>query len=181
MRFRPEKIDEDEVDFDRFLEYNELSPSCLVWKNRPLSEFRTKTAYETFHIRYAGETAGSLDTYKGYPRWRVNFNHRFYAASRIIHILKIGLIPVGMEVDHKDCNSANNKVSNLRLATHGQNQANSKAWGKLGIKGVQQVGKKFVAHIYEDGLVRNIGRFDTPEEANAAYMAAAYDIHGEFA
>ena len=38
--------------------------------------------------------------------------------------LKMGSIPEGLEVDHKDQNKLNCQLSNLRLATHAQNNRN---------------------------------------------------------
>ncbi len=41
-----------------------------------------------------------------------------------IYELKNGKIPEGYEVDHKDRNSLNNQISNLRLVTHAENMCN---------------------------------------------------------
>jgi hypothetical protein len=41
--------------------------------------------------------------------------------------------------------------------------------------------KKWRAQIGYQGKVTNLGSFDTPEEAHAAYCEAAHRLHGEFA
>lgn len=90
--------------------------------------------------------------------------------------------PDGMEVDHIDCDPTNDKWSNLRLATRAQNCANSTARkNSTGFKGVQARGKKWVAGIKIDGKRVYLGRFDTPEDAHAAYCRAASAHQGEFA
>jgi hypothetical protein len=89
----------------------------------------------------------------------------------------------GEQVDHKDMNGLNNTRSNLRVASPSQNQANRKVRrdNRLGIKGVGKAGKKYQAQIAENGGLKYLGRFDTPEEAHAAYMEAARRQYGEFA
>lgn len=51
----------------------------------------------------------------------------------------------------------------------------------LGVKGVHQQKDKFIAMITFDGKRRYLGSFDTAQEANAAYLKAAFERHGEFA
>lgn len=182
MRSPIVRWNEDEIDFNRFFEYNELSPSCLVWRPRPLSDFNSKAAYETYHIKYLGETAGSLIYENGYKRWRVHLNHRLYTASRIVYRIKVGPIPHKIQVDHKDRNSTNNKISNLRLATHGNNRANSIAHGELRVKGVYKYGEKYKSYISDGdrGLIY-VGTFDNIKKASEAYEWYANKQYGEFA
>ena len=52
---------------------------------------------------------------------------------------------------------------------------------KSGFKGVCQVGDKWQAGIKHQGKSIHLGWHDTPEEAHAAYVAAASRIFGEFA
>jgi len=86
-------------------------------------------------------------------------------------------------VDHKNRNGLDNTRSNLRVATPTQNQANRKVQknNKLGLKGVHAERNKFRAAIRVNGIYHNLGAFDTPEEAHAAYCEAAREYHGEFA
>lgn len=87
-------------------------------------------------------------------------------------------------VDHKNGNSLDNRLCNLRRATKAQNCQNSKTPrnNTSGFKGVTKL-------TYASGIVRftaqikgtYLGTFDTPEEAHAAYVAKATELFGEFA
>jgi hypothetical protein len=93
--------------------------------------------------------------------------------------------PPGMEIDHIDSDGLNNMRSNLRVATHAENQRNSRISPKnsSGFKGVSwhKKNRRWHAQISVDGKKLHLGYFDTPEEAHAAYVAASERLHGEFA
>lgn len=89
-------------------------------------------------------------------------------------------------VDHIDGNPRNNKIENLRECTNAQNQFNSpkKASNRAGFKGVVfRTGyrKPWQARITVKGVPILLGRFDSAEEAAAAYAAGAANYAGEFA
>lgn len=91
------------------------------------------------------------------------------------------------DVDHRDRNGLNNTRKNLRLATCSQNQGNARrrADNTSGFKGVQiHPQRKSImwhARISLNGKRRSLGCFNTPEEAHAAYCAAATHHRREFA
>lgn len=87
------------------------------------------------------------------------------------------------DVDHRDLNKANNKWTNLRLATRSQNVANGarRTDNRSGFKGVTRRGNKWEARIRAGGLLHYLGLFETTEAAHEAYCAAAAKLHGEFA
>lgn len=90
----------------------------------------------------------------------------------------------GEQVDHiNNSNSLDNRRSNLRLASHGQNMKNKSMYkrNKSGYKGVYYFWKKYRAQIQVNGKKIMLGSFDTPEEAHEAYCKAAKLYHGEFA
>ena len=88
-------------------------------------------------------------------------------------------------VDHIDGDGLNNRRSNLRVATHAQNQRNQRLVKRnsSGFKGVSwdKEERNWLAQIRVDGNSRKLGRYKTPEQAHAAYCAASLKIYGEFA
>jgi len=169
-----------DLDFSKYLEYNTLSPTGLVWKPRDIDEFTCDRACSRFNNNIAGEPAGCLVVDKsGYRLWRLILLGMNYTNSKIIYTMLIGNIPEGFYIDHIDNNSLNNKIENFRLATQSQNYANAKCQksSSTGIKGVKKVYKRFSAKINGN----HIGTFNTAEEANEAYKIAAIEKYGEFA
>ena len=84
-------------------------------------------------------------------------------------------------VDHKDRNGINNQRENLRTATGAQQQANKQGYGASGVKGVTLHHGRWRATIAVNKVQRHLGRFNTIEEAAAAYDQAIRELHGEFA
>lgn len=88
-------------------------------------------------------------------------------------------------VDHKDGDAANNRWSNLRLATKSQNGMNAKLSrrNKSGLKGVHwhKQSRKWLASIRLEGRTQSIGLFPTKEDAHKAYCEKAKELFGEFA
>lgn len=87
-------------------------------------------------------------------------------------------------LDHIDGDKSNNKINNLRPATYTQNKLNSKTSknNKIGLKGVQlhQKSGKYRARIFHNKRHVSLGLYNTPEEAHAAYVAKAKELHQEF-
>lgn len=90
--------------------------------------------------------------------------------------------PSGLTVNHKDRNGLNNRRSNLRHATHRQQQEYQRLAGRKyrGIHFVSEL-KRWRAMIRINGKNTYLGVFETPEEAARAFDTAARQHHGEFA
>lgn len=101
-----------------------------------------------------------------------------------IHRKILGVSPP-IEVDHKNGDSLDNRKANLRLANRSQNAMNQKLNknNSSGYKGVTwyKTANKFMAYITVNYKRIHLGCFDCPEEARAAYVAAAQKYAGEFA
>jgi len=110
----------------------------------------------------------------------IRVDQKLYLAHRLAYLYMTGEWP-SEEVDHIDVDPSNNRWSNLRAATRQQNQANTGARSPLGMKGVSRKRGRYRARISIDGKQVQLGTFATPEEARAAYVAAAQEHFGEFA
>jgi hypothetical protein len=91
--------------------------------------------------------------------------------------------PKGMETDHINRNTLDNREENLRTCTHAQNQRNrvKNKNNTSGYKGVFRSGKKWQARIWIGKQLKYIGTWDTAQEAAIAYDKIANELHGEFA
>lgn len=85
------------------------------------------------------------------------------------------------EIDHRKGDGLDNRKAMLRRATRSQNNANSVSDGPLP-KGVYLCGHtgRFRATVQLDGKRYRLGRFDTAQEAHAAYAAKAAELFGDF-
>ena len=115
---------------------------------------------------------------------RIKIAGKMYSASCLAWLFMTGVWPEH-EVDHADLDKHNNRWNNLRAATRQQNTRNvPKREGKSSsYKGVwwHAWSGKWESKICYGGRQNSLGRFDTEEEAYAAYCAAAKKHHGEFA
>ncbi len=104
--------------------------------------------------------------------------------NKFLHRVMMGE-PTGMQVDHKNLNTLDNRRENLRVCTHQQNLWNTKKKSNntSGFKGVSvfKPTQKFVARISINGKYKTLGYFATAEAAHEAYKRGAIQHHGEFA
>jgi len=86
------------------------------------------------------------------------------------------------EIDHKNRTRNDNRLDNLRAATSSQNRCNRVyADRTVPFRGILPNGKRWAARIRVDGKYKSLGTHDTPEQAHAAYRAAATANFGDFA
>lgn len=102
-----------------------------------------------------------------------------------IHRLIMGVTDKNIVVDHINHNGLDNRKSNLRICTSGQNTCNclTSKNNKSGHKGVywSKERKKWCAQISINNKTKGLGRYDTIEEAIEAREKAAKEYYGEFA
>ena len=93
--------------------------------------------------------------------------------------------PASIDVDHRNHNTLDNRVDNLRLATGSQNAQNRRprAGRSSRFKGVYWHGQrgKWVAQIKHNGRCHHLGLFTDEEAAARVYDAAALERFGDFA
>lgn len=117
----------------------------------------------------------------GYPQRRPS-NAEGGPAIILMHRHIMGNDP--RAVDHRNLNKLDNRKTNLRWATQGQNVQNRgiQKNNKTGYKGVSFMKSrgKFRASIHPAYKSIHLGLFATAEEAKAVYDAAAEIYFGEF-
>lgn len=153
----------------------------LYWKERPTRHFNRPNGRHDF----VGQLAGSVDannriqvglTYIGSAR-------KMYAHC-IIWTMFNGVIPDGMDIDHDDGDTINNRIENLRLATGSQNNWNAQkaVHNTSGVKGVSwdKRRKRWEAMFQTNGKRVRVGYFDAIEEAEEALKKAREAACQEF-
>jgi hypothetical protein len=137
--------------------------------------------YEGMLYRHSNDKKIGCPNGSGYNQFY--FGKKYFRMGRAIWEYHFGEIADSLEIDHINCIKEDDRIENLRLATPHENMCNHLVQpnNKLGIKGVSAYNNRFVAYIKENGSTKNLGYYDTPEEAKAAYDAAALELHGEFA
>jgi hypothetical protein len=158
----------------------------LKWKVRPLSHFTATPKRSAEHIcknwnsRHAGNEIDNISTV-GYIR--VVIDKELYQAQRIAYYMFYGYLP-DVKVDHINKNRLDNRISNLRLATDGQNVSNSdlRIDNKTGLRGVDKLKRngKYRASIRVNSKTMYLGEYLCPAAASFAYQIAADKYHGDF-
>lgn len=127
-----------------------------------------------------GCIAGSIknDKYR-----RIAINKKPYLAHRLIFMMFHGYMP--KIVDHIDGNRINNRIENLREATHSQNQWNA-GKNKNNTSGYKNVTwntrkSKWLVNIRTHKKDIHIGYFDDIELADLVAQEARDKYHGQFA
>lgn len=129
-----------------------------------------------WNTRFANRAAGCV-TPDG--RRTIRIGGCNYLEHRLAWLYVHGHWPV--QIDHKNRDTLDSRIDNLREATNVQNRANQKrrkdnAAGFKGVKLVKTTGR-YQARISG----KHLGSYATPEEAHAAYCEAANKAFGEFA
>lgn len=92
--------------------------------------------------------------------------------------------PEGVDVDHINGNGLDNRKSNLRIATEGQNAQNrrkTECHTSSKYKGVCRRGNRWEARVMKNKKTYWLGTFETQIDAARAYDKKAMELFGEFA
>lgn len=102
-------------------------------------------------------------------------------AHQLAWFITHGVWPETM-IDHKNGNTSDNRISNLRDATHkinAQNQRKAQKHNQTRLLGVtwHKGRSMWQAGIRHKGKFKYLGLFSTPEEAHQAYLEAKRQLH----
>jgi hypothetical protein len=150
-----------EKDPREYLEY-EPDTGDFRWKKQP----NWRGPY------IVGQIAGGVNAQH---YWQIRLGKRNYYGHRLAWLFVHGHMPDN--IDHINEKPYDNRICNLRECTHARNIA---AIYKEA-KGYEIHGAKYRARIEVDGIRHELGSFNTPKEATAAYQAARDNLLGEFA
>ncbi len=162
------------IDRSEFIkEYFSYDPLLgkIFWMKRP--------AYSRIDV---GDEAGCVVKTTG--RHVVQVKKTMLYVHHVLWFLHYGYWPPE-EIDHINNDRTDNDLRNLREATRLENSWNRRAHSKMGkgLKGAYRLKgeRRWFGQIVIDGKQTYLGRFDTEEEAHAAYCEAARRHFGEFA
>lgn len=160
-----------------------MEPELTANRLRELLSYDPKTGVFVWRVwqnsrAKAGQIAGSKSDYL-----RISVDYVDYLAQRLAWLYMTGEWPKGV-IDHKDGNRFNNAWDNLRdtnTSINNRNRRTANSNSGTGILGVSysQERQKFVAQIKYGGKNRMLGRYETIEQAEAAYKEAKTRHHSE--
>lgn len=155
-------------------------PKLDADRARALFDYDPVTGILTWKVRKGnakpGQTAGTPND-RGYLL--VTVDQVIYTAHRLAWLITSGEWPEHL-IDHKNGIRSDNRISNLRdkpSLFNSQNQRRAHSDSKTGFLGVSPSGRRFLAQISSDGVVKCLGYFPTPEGAHEAYLAAKRQLH----
>jgi len=128
----------------------------------------------------AGQPVGKINAY-GYVEMRVL--NKLFGAHRLAFLYMTGEMPVlPYTVDHINGNRADNRWANLRVADYRQQSWNAPVHhhNQSGLKGAWpcKTTGRWASMLQDGGRRIWLGRFDTAEEAHAAWIKAATELRG---
>ncbi len=128
-------------------------------------------------LRRKGSSGRPVGTAREDGYIRLTIDDRKYRAHRLAWLYVHGRWPAA-DLDHINGNRADNRIANLRECTRAENQQNLTKRTKpassnyLGVSKCKQTGR------WQANCNRiHLGRFDTPELAYTAYLAAKSELH----
>lgn len=154
--------------FEENIHYNEET-GILTWK------------VDRNYNAKAGDECGSFDT-RGYRQ--INILGKVLKGHKVAWFLHYKVWPE-QDIDHINCDRADNRISNLRLANRHEQMRNTRVrkQSKTQIKGVHYDRSRdnYQAFIHVNGRRKHLGRFASAEDAHNAYCNAADYYYAEFA
>lgn len=127
---------------DKLLSYNP-DTGVFTWKHRSRDMFSTDKGFAVWNGRRSGKEAGCVHKANEKSYIRIGILGKDYYAHRIAILMVTGEMP--KEVDHRNGNGMDNRLSNLKPMSHIQNMRNQKLrkTNRSGVPGVFQCKTSF--------------------------------------
>lgn len=152
----------------------------FVWRRRKLRNGFERMD-KIWNSRLAGKPVAKRRHRHGHLQ--IGIYCRNYMYHRIAWAHYYGEWPE-IDLDHKNGNPSDNRITNLRLATESQNLCNAKIRidNTSGVKGVSwsRREKKWYSYITKDSKMINIGIYHCFGQAVAARKRVEKELHGDF-
>lgn len=152
----------------------EAIQGVLVWRS---ADETLLFLGQTQAKRRSGKVAGTIAKNKGGDRRQVMYKRKSYIHSRLVWFWHNGPIPDGKFIDHINRNSLDDRIENLRLATHAQNCQNALSKGYCW-KSTENI---WWVRVRANGKTHSGGYFHSEEEAAKAANLLKKRLHGQFA
>lgn len=149
---------------------------------RGLLDYSPETGEFRWRVNRGGIKAGSIAGTRHISGCVVvSLSKRLIKAHRLAWLCAHGKWPAD-QIDHINGVRWDNRIANLREANDKQNQQNRRRANKNSQSGLLGASwdcdrELWQARIKVDGRQLYIGRFDTAEEAHAAYLKAKAELH----
>lgn len=149
----------------------------LFWLPRPREMFSSAQGFGGWNAKFPGKEAFTASNDDGY---RVgNLLGLLFRAHRVAWAIAYGDWPA-LQIDHRNGDKSNNRLSNLREVTNQENQRNvrltkNNSSGVCGVNWRKALGK-WHARIGIDGKIRHLGVFDNLADATAARRSAEQEL-----
>ena len=165
------------------LDYNPETGD-LTWKPRHRKWFCSERVWKSCNTRYAGKIAhGEQTDQRGYKYKATGLFRKKYKTHRLVWLWMTGRWPSG-QVDHKDREGRNNKWSNLREVSFGDNSRNKSLLknNTSGVTGVSWNNKisKWSAAVTFEGNVYGLGYFEKDDLDLAAMEVMEFRAENGF-
>ena len=149
---------------------------------RELLSYEPETGHFRHLLRRSGVTLGALAgcvATNGYAY--ISIDGRKYCAHRLAFLHMTGEWPIE-DVDHINCDPTDNRWANIRSVSrkvNNQNRRRTRSDNTSGFMGVSRCmdGDKWRARVMLNQREVHLGRFDTREAAQAAYLKAKRQLH----
>lgn len=174
---RPISLGQEEL---RLLFDYEPDSGLLRWRAKDRSLFGSDSRCRGWNARFAGAIAGTKKQSAGKQYIQVGVDGRVYPCHRLIWILLHGSIDEALVIDHLNGVGTDNRLANLRLVTHSDNQRNQalRVTNRSGVIGVYWCRKtmKWTGQITANGKHRCIGYYSSIDDAAKARKALEVEL-----